>query len=70
MSTLSEEEGQTPFVIVHLKVEGEPIVRPLSPELAESDDVIKAVPLKSDHEPDPTDAVFPERLVVLTPHNI
>jgi hypothetical protein len=65
MTTSSLEAGQVPFVIVHLKVVV-PIGRFVTPEVGEEGVLTTAtLPPSTDHAPEPTAGVLPDKVVVL-----
>jgi hypothetical protein len=64
----SDVVGQTPLEVVHLKVEEEPMVNPVTPEVGEDGVVTETVPESTDHDPVPTAGVFPARVDVVTLH--
>ena len=67
ISTLSEEV-QTPLVIVQLSVYAVPAA-PVKAEVGLAGVVtVPPLPLKMLHKPVPTDGVFPERVVDVSPH--
>jgi len=70
MTTSSVDAAQDPLVIVHLNVAEEPIVKPVTPEVADDGVVTVAVPDTTDHAPVPTVGVFPAKVVVVVLHKL
>jgi len=68
MITSSEEEAQTPLVMVHRRVAEAPTVKPVIPEVGEEGVVIVAVPANTVQVPVPTAGVFPAKVAVVTLH--
>ena len=61
----SVDEAQGLFAIVHLKTDDAPIVKPVTPEVADVGVVIVAGPEITDHEPVPTPGIFADNVAVV-----
>ncbi len=68
MITSSLDEAQAPLLMVHLKVTLDPIVIPVTVEVAEDAVVIVPVPAITLHAPVPVAGVLPAKVVLVTLH--
>jgi hypothetical protein len=68
ITTSSVEAAQGLFNIVQRKVADVPTTKPVIPDVGEAGVVIVATPATTLHEPEPTVAVFPARVVIVTLH--
>lgn len=65
---MSVDGGQLAFVIVHTSVDVPPIVKLVTPLVANVGVVTTAVPLTTVHTPVPTPAELPDKVVVVVLH--
>ena len=61
-TTVDDDGGQVPLVIVQVNVALVPAAIPVTPELYKVGEVIVAVPLVTVHNPDPTVGLFPAKV--------
>ena len=70
ITTSSTEDAQAGLAIVHLNVTLDPIVKPVTPELAEDGVLIVAVPAVTLQLPVPTAGVLPDKVATVTLHKL